>query len=399
MDNQHPAFMVRLLAEMRIPYSLLELPVTVMNGFPDGGLRSTLFGSQTPFSETLPPEQTDKRIINVWFIQDAFSCCYIYGKDKQTGKLWLIGPYLNNDMSPADINRICRPFKLNGSEKEYLRDYYASVPKVRDANLLDAVVHAHCIESYGADGFEVQRWEMRFPVSFTEIKRTEEQPQPAQDYIEQRYSREQLMMQRIREGNYSGAVSAINRLSSFGAEARSTTLRDFKNYSIVLNTLCRVAAQQSGVHPVELNRCSRQYALQIENASDTGELQTIRDEILKEYCRLVRGKNTPNRSALIQAVIDFTAAGFSDNITLAGTARHFGVTPNYLSALFRRETGMTYNRYLNKLRTDYAKQLLKDTDLPISTVAAECGIPDSNYFARIFRASEGMTPMQYRRMP
>lgn len=90
------------------------------------------------------------------------------------------------------------------------------------------------------------------------------------------------------------------------------------------------------------------------------------------------------------------AGSFHTNLTLNGLARQFNVSPSYLSTLFKKETGQSFTAYLTQKRLSFAKKLLRETDLPINVVASECGIADNNYFARIFKTHEGMTPAHYR---
>ena len=73
------------------------------------------------------------------------------------------------------------------------------------------------------------------------------------------------------------------------------------------------------------------------------------------------------------------------------------ISPSYLSNLFKRETGTTLIDYINTQRTQRAAHLLVDTKQSVAAIAAQVGILDVNYFARLFKKSLGQTPTQYRR--
>ena len=69
-----------------------------------------------------------------------------------------------------------------------------------------------------------------------------------------------------------------------------------------------------------------------------------------------------------------------------------GYTEGYLCTSFRKLTGVSPTQYLNQVRVRQAQRLFTDTKLSIKEVALQCGVPDANYFARLFRQKTGMTP-------
>jgi len=77
-------------------------------------------------------------------------------------------------------------------------------------------------------------------------------------------------------------------------------------------------------------------------------------------------------------------------------AAEVGLSQNYLARLFRRESGMTLQGYLNSRRMEEARHLLENTDLPVKSIAAHVGYFDAQYFNKQFRRSSGMSPTAYR---
>ena len=76
---------------------------------------------------------------------------------------------------------------------------------------------------------------------------------------------------------------------------------------------------------------------------------------------------------------------------------HFFVSKFHLSREFKKATGLTVGNYLNSRRINKAKELLRFTKEPIGTIAVSCGIPDVNYFTKVFVKYESMTPSAYRK--
>ena len=67
---------------------------------------------------------------------------------------------------------------------------------------------------------------------------------------------------------------------------------------------------------------------------------------------------------------------------------------SYLSTLFKKETGITLTEFVNRSRIDQAIFLLNTTDMQIQSVAQNCGIPDVNYFTKLFKRMIGKTPKE-----
>lgn len=84
------------------------------------------------------------------------------------------------------------------------------------------------------------------------------------------------------------------------------------------------------------------------------------------------------------------------DLTLARTAGAVGLTPGYLSALFRQKTGETFTQYLTGQRMEAAKHLLRTSRLPAGQVARAAGFRDGHYFSALFKKIQGCTPTQYR---
>ena len=72
------------------------------------------------------------------------------------------------------------------------------------------------------------------------------------------------------------------------------------------------------------------------------------------------------------------------------------ISASYLSALFKKETGVTLTEYVNEKRIKYAMQLLATTKIQIQTAAQHSGIDDVHYFTKLFKKYTGKTPKEYR---
>ncbi len=105
---------------------------------------------------------------------------------------------------------------------------------------------------------------------------------------------------------------------------------------------------------------------------------------------------TINAGPLVQRTTEYIHAHFDREITRQELADEVGVSPNYVTRVFRRETGLTPWQYLNRYRVARAQQLLRTSSASITAIAATVGFNDPAYFSRIFSRESGKPPLAFR---
>ncbi|PTW58992.1 YesN/AraC family two-component response regulator [Breoghania corrubedonensis] len=106
------------------------------------------------------------------------------------------------------------------------------------------------------------------------------------------------------------------------------------------------------------------------------------------------GAHAPGR---IQDVLNFIERNVHKGVTLEEAADFAHISPCYLSRLFRKEMDMTFISYLKNQRIERAKELLQESDLPITNVSLDLSFQDANYFCKAFKKEVGLSPSEYRR--
>lgn len=100
----------------------------------------------------------------------------------------------------------------------------------------------------------------------------------------------------------------------------------------------------------------------------------------------------------IRKVIAYALEHLDGQLTLGRMAKLIYMHPQYLSNLFRKETGASISEFLSMLRVERACQLLAHSALSVQQVAVACGFSDAAYFCRLFKRRTGKTPSQWRRI-
>lgn len=216
--------------------------------------------------------------------------------------------------------------------------------------------------------------------------------------LELRYEKENQFIKAVSQGNIKKCKEMLDASNhAFLNEKRTDdSLRNFKNYTIIFNTLLRKAAEHGKVHPYYIDKISSDFAFKIEKLSSVEEGKRLHYNMINAYCRLVQVHASKNYSPIIQKLITRIDADLTADLRLGTQANDLGVNAGYLSSLFKRELGITYTDYVNRKRVELAEQLLLATDFQIQNIAQLCGILDLNYFSKVFKKYNDITPVKYR---
>ena len=107
------------------------------------------------------------------------------------------------------------------------------------------------------------------------------------------------------------------------------------------------------------------------------------------------GKNT--MPPVVEAALGIIRRDYAFLDGIAELAERLEVSQEYLTRCFCKYTGVTPGKYLNQIRIENAKLLLRQGGHSIQFVSDACGFANANYFARVFRTNVGVNPREYAR--
>lgn len=102
-------------------------------------------------------------------------------------------------------------------------------------------------------------------------------------------------------------------------------------------------------------------------------------------------------SGLVRRTKAYIDAHYTEDISIEELGNRNGKSANYISHIFKKETGIPIVSYINKLRIEEACNLLRNTDLTVYEIARVVGFKNHNYFAKIFKQFSDVTPLEYRK--
>lgn len=316
-------------------------------------------------------------------------------------KFLLIGPFLEKSLSSAQILELGEKLEIAPNHTRHFEEYLFSMPVVPNDSRLIILLNTFLEILWNTPSFSIINLNDLFDTKQTEspeiVADNFEDVWLSMKTLEKRYAFENEMMEAVSLGQVHKIDQLLSPLSLDMFESRTKdSLRNAKNYDVIMNTLLRKATENGGVHPLYIDRLSSQFAHRIEQLSNVSENPALMMEMFRAYCRLVNKHSGKNYSPIVQKAVLQIDTDLSAELTASVIANKLNVSLGYLSTVFKKETGKTISEYVRNKRVKYAQKLLATTHLQVQTVALHCGILDLQYFTKIFKQETGKTPKQFR---
>lgn len=396
------SFLQELFKNMNISSCVLESPGKRIPPEIDLFLRADLFGLDN-YSDFLQNSMSQAKDKTIYRFYDEYDCNYIFFRLPEPDSYFFIGPYLLALPTEQRIMQKASSLALHQEQTERMHLYYTTLPLIDDENLLLSMANTFATHLWGSP----EQYVMEY-VDYAIPDRYEPIPYcaaPGQvdvkltdlSLLEASYASENRLMEAVSKGKLHLVTAAASTVFNNGAQRRlNDSLRDRKNYLIILKTLLRKAAEYGGVHPIHLHRLSAHYAGLIENTRTIKQSFQIQENMIRDFCQLVKQHSLSHYSYYVGQTITIIQYDLTADLKLKTIAEKLNVNSSYLSTLFHKEVGCTLTEYINKQRIERGVHLLQLTAKPVQEIAEDCGFQDVNYFIKLFKKQTGVTPSRYR---
>lgn len=136
-------------------------------------------------------------------------------------------------------------------------------------------------------------------------------------------------------------------------------------------------------------------------AKNTGYMELLRCYLTQVLVHAVRAWEAAEQQRVPhKAVVSITnrlRTDYAKPLSLEALSKEVGYTPQYLSALFRKDTGMNIQEFLQRLRVQEACRLLGQRKLSLSDISQAVGYAAPKHFSRVFRRYKGISPQEFRK--
>ena len=140
----------------------------------------------------------------------------------------------------------------------------------------------------------------------------------------------------------------------------------------------------------------RRYDCEVDSLSHIEDLNRWLGLILHQFIGFVFDFNAIKHQNIIFKITAYIKEHLAERITLDQVATQVYLSKSYFCRIIKNELGCTFTEYVNRLRIERSKNLLRSTRMSIAEISIAVGFDDQSYFTRIFKKQTGTSPGKYR---
>lgn len=122
---------------------------------------------------------------------------------------------------------------------------------------------------------------------------------------------------------------------------------------------------------------------------------TSEREPVLQFSHIVGANRRSGKDRLIASIQQYINENLDGRLQLSEVAEKFGLSPAYLSVIFKKNTDVGFSEYVNTRKIEKAKQMLLSGDMKIYEVADALGFESAYYFSKVFKKIDGHSPREY----
>lgn len=177
------------------------------------------------------------------------------------------------------------------------------------------------------------------------------------------------------------------------------SLQNLKYHFAITAAMLARYCIESGMEHETAYSLSDLYIQSCDRCTNENELSGLHRNMSMDYTkRMAELRKNKVYSKQIVLCINYIYSHLHKKISVEELSKHTGLSPSYLSRLFRKETGESITEYIIKRKINAAKNMLKYSGYSISEISATLAFSCQSYFTKIFKELEGVTPKKYRDM-
>ncbi|WP_139991497.1 helix-turn-helix domain-containing protein [Paenibacillus paridis] len=346
-----------------------------------------------------PSNQYSNPVITKSIFSEKYMLISYYNDSQFEGTV-IIGPALSSPLPDDRLNGIVNDRRAF-FYRESVFQYYKSLPIISTEKMSHICVFIHHLfnrQLLSPKSVKIENSKPNDEHTKREIVNLELSHHILSDDSNQARLFEKKLLYIIKEGR----VDEIEELSSIKEEehasilSKSSYIRSNKNHIITLITLVTRASIEGGLLEEIAFSLHDSFIQQLEELNRLDELRNLARDVLYTFAEKVKQAKNEQHSKKITACKEYIYKHIYEDISHNDIANWVGLSPKYLSTLFRKEVGVSVNEYVQQTKIDEIKKLLAYSNTPISEIGSLLHFNDQSYLTKVFKKIVGVTPKQYR---
>lgn len=335
----------------------------------------------------------------VYYYIDPFKMCYLTWPivDENDDYYTLtLGPLITEHLIAEEIRYMGYKMKLSSSNIFILESFYEVVPYYD--NIQIARIASMFLDYLPIKPHLPQIIREGHSVMLPEEAQAIEKKFKIFDFVQQNYADEEKILHAIELGDVDfikHVSSVIENTMTIPPRFPSDPLRESKNLSITLNSICMRAALKGGINHNIAHSLSHNFGVKIENQISVEAITQLDKEIMLTYAESVKKYSLRGYSDLIVNAINHIRVHLVENISLKDIAKELHVSKEHLCRKFKEELGMTPTEFIHKTKIEESLYLLKPKLYSISDISYTFGYSSPAHYTKMFKRFMGMSPKKY----
>lgn len=210
------------------------------------------------------------------------------------------------------------------------------------------------------------------------------------------YEKEKDLLGKVKNGDAAGARAILNELLGHVFLTTGGNVEIIKARILELCALLSRAAVEGGASLEKI------FGMNFKFISALSKIQNIEDlafwtlKVLDRFTDNVFDLSQSKHAEIIKKALTYINDNYYKPISLESVSKVIHLNPTYFSTVFNKEMGMGFSDYLNKVRIEESKKMLKNRNNTILDVAVSVGFENHSYFSKVFKKNTGISPKVFR---
>ena len=235
--------------------------------------------------------------------------------------------------------------------------------------------------------------EARISEYLHDLKRAERDSEAVHSYP---IEKERELLMTISRGDKAESQRLLNEILGYVFFSTGKSPAVVKARVLELVVLLSRAALEGGADAEQIFGLNFTYLDQVQKMRSVDDIAYWLSRIMARFTDLVFDLKDVKHADVMQRALKLINRRYTENLTLDEVAGAVFLSPTYFSKLFNEEMKCRFTTYLNRLRIEKSRHLLRNTDIPLVGVAGLVGYEDQSYFTKVFKKMVGMSPGRYR---